>query len=142
MIRRPPASPRSGARRFQRIRDDHSRETAEDYTELVLALGTEGKKVRAADLAREQGVSHVTILRTLARLERDGFIRRGGDREIALTPAGLRLATRARERHRIVLEFLLALGVSPAQAALDAEGIEHHVSEETLRRIKESLQGP
>ncbi len=128
---------RAEARRFQRIRDDHATETAEDYTELVLTLGDRGQPIRAADLAREQGVSHVTVLRTLRRLQRDGFVRRGDQREILLTAAGLRLAQGARERHRTVLDFLLALGVSQAQAAIDAEGIEHHVSRETLRRMRE-----
>lgn len=130
-------TPIKGARRFERIRADHSTETAEDYTELVLTLGSGGQPIRAADIARERGVSHVTVLRTLRRLQRDGFIRRGAQREILLTPAGRRLAQGARERHHIVLEFLLALGVSRAQAAIDAEGLEHHVSDETLRRMRE-----
>ena len=55
-----------------------------------------------------------------------------GYRAVFLTEAGHTLAQRCRERHRIVRDFLIALGIDPATAESDAEGIEHHVSDETL----------
>jgi DtxR family manganese transport transcriptional regulator len=127
-------------RRFQRVRADHASETAEDYTELVLTLGEGGKPVRAVDIARELGVSHVTVLRGLARLERDGYVQRSRVDGVALTASGRRLAERARERHQVVLDFLLALGVPQRQALIDSEGLEHHVSQITLDCMQRAIE--
>jgi DtxR family manganese transport transcriptional regulator len=131
---------KASAQKFQRVRIDHALEKAEDYTELVLALGESGAVVRAADIARELGVSHVTVLRGLSRLARDGYLTRSRDRGVLLTAAGRHLAKKSRERHRIVLEFLLALGVPEREAAIDSEGIEHHVGKTTLECMKRALQ--
>jgi len=74
----------------------------------------------------------VTVVRTVSRLQRDGLVTAKPYRAIFLTEAGEKLATKSRERHRTVVEFLLALGVPAAAAHADAEGIEHHVSSQTL----------
>ncbi len=84
------------------------------------------------DIARCLGVTHVTVTRTIARLQRDGLVTAKPYRSIFLTDAGRRLAERVRHRHAIVVAFLVSLGVSEATANTDAEGIEHHVSKETL----------
>lgn len=130
------------ARRFHRTREDHALETAEDYTELVLDLEGDSGSVRPIDLARALGVSHVTVLRTLARLERDGLLERGGDRSVRLTSAGREMAQAARQRHDLVVQFLERLGVPPETAEVDAEGIEHHVSETTLEQMRAFLESP
>lgn len=126
---------------FRTARTVRSSETAEDYTELVLELGETGAPVRAIDLSRALGVSHVTVLRCLARLQRDGLLRKAAEGGITLTASGKRLAEKSRERHRTVLEFLLALGVPKRQAEIDAEGIEHHVSSATLRCMRRFARG-
>lgn len=77
-----------------------------------------------------------TVSKNLARLKREGFIEQIPYRSLQLTDAGRQLAEACRRRHRIVVEFLIALGVSPEVAEHDAEGIEHHVSEETLSVFK------
>lgn len=120
------------ARRFERIRQDHAREAAEDYAELILDLGRGGSTVRPADLARGLGVTHVTVLRALDRLLRDGLITRDIDQGIRLSPEGLRVGEAARERHQLVVAFLEHLGVPADIANVDAEGIEHHVSHVVL----------
>ncbi len=89
------------------------------------------------DLARLFGVSHVTAKRIVERLEREGLVRTEPYRPIKLTRQGSSLAKRCRQRHEIVYRFLLAIGVDEATAAIDAEGIEHHVSPATLRRFQE-----
>jgi len=127
---------------FSRTRRDHQRELAEDYVELIDALIEEKGEARAVDLARCLGVSHVTVVRTLERLQRDGWITTEPYRAVFLTDAGRELAGRTRARHETVLRFLLAVGVPPTTALLDAEGIEHHVSPQTLealRRLTEKL---
>lgn len=82
------------------------------------------------------GVAQPTVSKTLARLQRDGYITTEPYRSIFLTDKGKKLAETSRARHDIVFQFLLAIGVSSEVAKMDAEGIEHHVSEETLQIFK------
>jgi DtxR family manganese transport transcriptional regulator len=121
----------------QRTRRDHSTETAEDYVEAVAEIMDERASCRLVDLAQHFGVSHVTANRTVARLQKEGLLATEPYQPIALTAKGKRLAARCRERHEIVYRFLLSIGVDKTTAAIDAEGIEHHVSPKTLKRFKE-----
>ncbi|HEY0867250.1 MAG TPA: manganese-binding transcriptional regulator MntR [Fimbriimonas sp.] len=122
--------------RFQRTRDDHSREKAEDYVELIESLIRETGEARAVDLAERLGISQVTVSKTIQRLQREGLVSSQPYRAIFLTEKGTQLAQATRERHRIVHDFLLRLGVREEVAAVDAEGIEHHVSAETLEAMR------
>lgn len=106
---------------------------AEDYVEAVAAIVGEQGSCRVVDLAKHFGVSHVTVSRTVGRLVRDGLVLTAPYKPISLTPAGRKLAEASRDRHEVVVRFLLALGLDPTTAELDAEGIEHHVSPKTLR---------
>src|SRR5512138_2684008 len=115
----------SALRQTRRV---HSRETAEDYVEAIAELAATTGEARAVDLARRFGVSHVTVIRTIARLQRDGYVSTQPYRAIFLTEQGARLAEESRGRHDIVVEFLRSLGVPETVALADAEGIEHHVS--------------
>lgn len=130
----------STARGFQRTRDDHARELAEDYVELIDDLIAQAGEARAVDIADKLGVSHVTVTKTIGRLKRDGLVTAQPYRSIFLTPAGKRLAERARKRHALVLDFLLKLGVPKKDAKADAEGIEHHISTATLNAMKRFCQ--
>ncbi len=129
----------SSADRFQRTREDHSRENAEDYVELIEALIAETGEARAVDLAERLGVSHVTVSKTVQRLQREGYVTSQPYRSIFLTEKGKEVAATSRERHELVLQFLLALGVPEDVAETDTEGIEHHVSEETLGAMRKFL---
>lgn len=117
---------------FDRMRQARQTEIAEDYVELIADLIAEQGEARAVDLAERFGVSHATVNKTLARLQREGLVQTRPYRSIFLTDAGAEVAERSRRRHEIVLSFLHAIGVPVEAAAIDAEGIEHHVSEETL----------
>lgn len=86
-------------------------------------------------MAARLGVSQPTVAKMLKRLASVGLIEQILAR-IFLTPEGEKLAHESRERHQIVENFLLAIGVSPEIARRDAEGMEHHVSEETLAQFK------
>ncbi|MEM6330752.1 MAG: manganese-binding transcriptional regulator MntR [Planctomycetota bacterium] len=121
---------------FRRTRTDHSSETAEDYVEAIAQIEADRGQCRAADLARLFGVTHVTVGKTITRLAGEGYVETAPYAPVTLTPQGKRLASQAKERHRIVVDFLRAIGVSEATAKLDAEGIEHHVSRETLERFR------
>ncbi len=121
--------------RHVRTRKDHQTETAEDYVEAVADLIREKSVCRVVDLAQFFAVSHVTVSKIVSRLKNEGFLRSQPYGPIELTPQGEKLASDCKARHKIVLDFLLALGVSTTTAEVDAEGMEHHVSDETLRKF-------
>lgn len=121
---------------FRRTREDHSRETAEDYVEMIRALIEEHGEARRTDLADRIGVSKVTVSKTIQRLVREGLVTGEPYRSVFLTPEGEALAVAAQERHKVVVEFLIRLGVDEQTANVDAEGIEHHVSEATLAAMR------
>ena len=104
--------------------------------ELIATTG----EARVTDLARRLGVTHVTVNRTLQRLQRSGLVTTQPYRSIFLTPAGQKLSEDSRRRHEIVAGFLRSLGVPSAIADADAEGMEHHVSPETLRAFTRDLK--
>lgn len=129
-----------GRELHERTRDDHATELAEDYVEAIADLIESEGACRLVDLAAHFGVTHVTANRTVGRLQRDGLVTTEPYAPIELTPEGSRLAKASRRRHEIVYRFLLALGVSEKTAATDSEGIEHHVSPETLRKMRQFLK--
>ncbi len=121
---------------FRRARAAHATELAEDYTEAIADLIDAKGEARVVELARAMGVSHVTVVRTIARLHRDKLVVAQPHKEVLLTASGRAMARASKRRHRVVVAFLRALGVSPRVAERDAEGIEHHVSEETLAAME------
>jgi DtxR family manganese transport transcriptional regulator len=125
---------------FAKVRADHATETAEDYVEAVSDLVHRNGECRVRDLAQIMGVSHVTVTRIVRRLEREGLVETEPYRPIRLTARGEKLAARSRRRHELVLRFLLALGVPPADARRDAEGIEHHVGDTTLECMRHFIE--
>lgn len=132
---------RAHARSFQRVRDARRSELVEDYVELIAELIDAGGEARQVDVARRLGVAAPTVAKMIRRLEEEEFVARGPERGIRLTEAGRELAEEARRRHQLCERFLLALGVPPAVARADAEGIEHHVSRETLDAFRRFLDG-
>ncbi len=134
--RRSARSAEQQASALRQTRREHATETAEDYAEAIAELSATVGEARAVDLARRLGVSHVTVIRTVGRLQRDGYVRTQPYRSIFLTDKGRRLAEASRRRHDIVVAFLRRLGIPAAIARADAEGIEHHVSPETLAAFR------
>lgn len=124
----------------QRTRKDHATETAEDYVEAIAEQLLESRVCRASDLARRFAVSHVTVHRIVTRLQDEGLLVTEPYQPIQLTTKGKRIARESRQRHDLVYRFLQAIGVDPATAARDTEGIEHHVSPKTLECFKVMLQ--
>lgn len=124
----------------QRTRSDHATELTQDYVEAISELQEQAGECRVKDLAARFAVSHVTVSRALSRMQRDGFVETQPYGPVTLTRKGQKLAGFSRHRHRIVMQFLISLGVSHQTAAIDTEGIEHHVSEETLARMEEFLR--
>ncbi|GJD51989.1 Transcriptional regulator MntR [Methylobacterium crusticola] len=121
---------------FRQVREARRLELVEDYVELIADLIGDGGEARQVDIAARLGVAQPTVAKMLKRLAEEGLVQQRPYRGVFLTEAGRALAAEARERHRIVESFLIALGVSPHVARCDAEGIEHHVSRETLEAFR------
>ncbi len=128
------------AESLQHTRREHASETAEDYVEAIADLAASQGEARVVDLARRLGVTHVTVNRTLARLQREGFVSVQPYRAIFLTESGRTLAAECHHRHGIVVAFLRSLGIPDKTAEIDAEGIEHHVSPATLAAFAKQLK--
>ena len=107
---------------------------------IIADLLATGGEARPTDVARRLGVSHATAIKTISRLKREGLATGLPYRGVFLTDTGQALAERTRSRHRIVVSLLVALGVPTEVAEADAEGIEHHVSEATLKAFGHFLQ--
>lgn len=122
-----------------RTRSDHRNEIAEDYVEFADLIDATGE-ARAVDLANRLGVTNATVVaHAISRLQRDGLVHSEPYRSIFLTENGRCLAEHCRRRHRVVYGLLRALGVRDEVARIDTEGIEHHVSEETLQAFEQLL---
>ena len=124
------------AERFKSTRKAHRDETAEDYVEAIEQLIQDQGSARVCKLAEVMGVSHVTVTRIIARLCKEGLVTTEPRKPIFLTDSGQAMAAASKARHLVVLEFLRALGINERQAQIDAEGIEHHVSTETLAALR------
>lgn len=124
------------ARQHAAVREAHETELIEDYVELIADLIDHSGEARAVDIARRMGVTQATVARMVRRLAERGMVISEPYRSIFLTEPGRSLAERCRERHATVLRFLRVLGVSEETARLDAEGIEHHASAETLTMMQ------
>tara|TARA_B100000941_G_scaffold270496_1_gene228470 strand:+ start:738 stop:1154 length:417 start_codon:yes stop_codon:yes gene_type:complete len=125
---------------FSQTRSRHASETAEDYVEAVMELIEEKGECRVLDLARYFNVSHVTVSRIVKRLHDEKLLQTSPYKPIKLTDGGAKLAKKAKDRHAIVLDFLVALGVDKKNAEIDSEGIEHYVSSDTLKAMKNFLK--
>ena len=129
---KPAASVSDSAAKFDRIRRAHQSEVAEDYVEMISDLIEETGEARTVDLAARFGVTSPTVNAIVRRLQRENLVETRPYRSIFLTEAGKALAESSRARHQMVRDFLVTIGVPETIAEEDAEGVEHHVSEETL----------
>ena len=128
------------ARRFGKTRSAQSAALLEDYVELIADLLAVSGEARPIDIARRLGVSHPTAIKTISRLKREQLATGRPYRGVFLTETGQALAERMRARHRLVVDLLVALGVPTEVAEADAEGIEHYVSEATLKAFAHFLR--
>lgn len=125
--------------RFSRAREAQSMAVLEDYAEMIDDLAQELGEARITDIAARMGVTHPTATKAVARLKREGLAVSRPYRGVFLTELGTELAARVRMRHRVVVDLLIAVGVPADTAEIDAEGLEHHVSEATLKAFEAYL---
>jgi DtxR family transcriptional regulator, manganese transport regulator len=128
------------ASRFGRARQARAASMLEDCTELIADLAAGNGETRVTDIANHLGVAHATASKTIARLKREGLADSKPYRGVFLTEAGKAMAERSRRRHRLVVDFLVAIGTPREAAEVDAEGVEHYVSEATLGAFEAFLK--
>ncbi len=116
-------------------------ESAEDYLEAILMLRERKGAVRSIDIANEKNFSKASVSIAMKKLRENGYIQVDKEGYITLQPTGEEIAQNIYERHRLLTEFFIHLGVSPAVAAADACKVEHDLSDETFQKIKEHALG-
>ena len=115
-------------------------ESGEMYLESILVITKQGKNIRAIDLCEYMGYSKPSVSRALGILKKSGHVEVDANGHLSLTNEGLIVAEKIYERHKILTEFLVSIGVSPEIASDDACKIEHHISDESLNAIKKALE--
>ena len=110
--------------------------SAEDYLEAMLILEKQHGYIRSIDIAQMLEVTKPSVSYAVKRLRENGYILMEKDGRITLTETGLAIAARMYERHTLLTQFLLALGVSEETAREDACKIEHDLSDETFEAMK------
>ena len=118
----------------------HIQESGEMYLETIHVLYKKNGHVRSVDVSEHMGYSKPSVSRAVGLLKNGGYIEVDHDGYITLTDAGLELAEKIYERHTVLTQFLVTLGVDPAVAAEDACKLEHAISDESLRAIKAFIQ--
>lgn len=111
------------------------RKAAEDYLEAMLMMQEQHGYIRSTDIAEKLGVTKPSVSYATKRLRENGYITMDKDGRITLTATGMEIASRMYERHKLLTDFLIHLGVDEATAREDACKIEHDISEETFRAL-------
>ena len=122
---------------FRKVRNAHKKENTEDYLELIAELLNSKGEARIVDIANKLDIAQATANKTIQRLQSQGYIKREPYRSIFLTLKGQKIASKSRKRHNVVLNFLLNMGLDLKTAETDSEGIEHHVSDRTLKKMEQ-----
>ena len=110
--------------------------SSEDYLEAMLMLQEKHGYIRSVDIAAQLGVTKPSVSYATKRLRENGYITMSADGLISLTEAGMEIASRIYERHKLLTQLLIGLGVSPETAREDACKIEHDLSVETFDAIR------
>ena len=114
-------------------------ESGEMYLETILILMHKGKNVRAIDVGEYMGFSKPSVSRAMSRLKADGYITVQDDGTIRFTESGRAVAEKIYERHTVLSEYLMMLGVDEQTAKDDACRIEHVISDQTFNAIKAQM---
>jgi DtxR family manganese transport transcriptional regulator len=133
-------SPNERTLHFKQVRSNRLYEIVEDYTELISDLTESQGNARVCDIAKMLGISHVTVLKTIKKLIKEGYVIKILNKHIELTAKGKEKAAFSKKKHQALLSFLLKLGVPEHIAAVDVEGIEHYISPDTLNALLAHMQ--
>lgn len=115
-------------------------ESSENYLETIYMLSQKLPVVRSIDIAEEMGFSKPSVSVAMKHLREKNCIQVSPEGYISLTESGKALALRVYERHTLFSNWLISLGVDPQIAAVDACGIEHHISDESFEAVKKFIE--
>lgn len=120
----------------------HIQESGEMYLETLYILSTKGEAVRSIDIAEHMNFSKPSVSRAISLLKAAGYVIVGEDGFLRLTDSGKKIAAKTYERHTLLTELFVGLGVSEETAVHDACKIEHDLSDETFEAIKRHINRP
>lgn len=133
--------------RLEAIRDAHSVEghslhtyRMEDYLEVIYELKEAKGYATTIDISEYLNVSSPSVTKMVQRLDENGYLNYEKYRGLMLTEKGMSIAKSMHERHNLLIEFLKIIGVTENIANRDAEGIEHHLHRETLKKLEEFVK--
>ena len=115
-------------------------ESGEDYLERILVLQEKNGQVRSIDIVKDMGFTKPSVSVAMKKLKESSLIDIDKNGLITLTPIGLEIAKRIYERHLVLTQFFMSMGVDEEIAKKDACKVEHDLSEETFEAIKKSLK--
>ena len=118
-----------------------SEESVEDYLETIYVLSQRLPVVRSIDIATELGYSKPSVSVAMKNLRNRNLVTVSNEGYISFTPAGKDLALETYERHTVLSNWLISLGVNPETASEDACKMEHDISSETFRALKKHILG-
>ena len=118
-----------------------SEESVEDYLETIPVLSKQLPVVRSIDIANELEYSKPSVSVAMKNLRGKGYITVSSEGYIVLTEEGKKLASDTYERHTLISQWLVELGVSPETASADACRIEHDLSQESFDALKRHIRG-
>lgn len=125
---------------FKTTQSRKSTELLEDYVEAIDEILNKKGSVKNVDLCKFFGVSNATVSKNIKRLIKAELVDSEKYKNIFLTKNGKKLADQSNTRHQILFNFLIKLGISRKTAETDSEGMEHHISDETLKVMKKFIQ--
>ena len=115
-------------------------ESAEDYLESILMIEEQKGTVHSIDIAEDRGFSKASVSVAMKKLRENGYIEMQHDGSIILLPPGREIAVRIYERHKILTDYFIYLGIDEETAQKDACKVEHDLSEETFQKFKEDVE--
>ena len=115
-------------------------QSGEDYLETILQLQNKNGQVRSIDIAKELNYSKASVSVAMKKLKENDYILIDDTGYISLSSKGYEIANNINERHKLLTDALIALGVNKEQAEIDACKVEHNISNETFEAIKKHMK--
>lgn len=121
------------------VKKEDRTDRMEDYLEVIYELIQEKGYATTVDISSYLNVSSPSVTKMMQKLDETGYLKYEKYRGIKLTNEGIRIARNMRNRHGLLAEFLMIIGIDEETANNDAEGIEHHLHPETMKKLEEFI---